>query len=70
MKFALYLKITSLVGQFISEDKIKDRCEILTDDPELIQKYNNIIEDNSPLFSTHAYDIGRCRNPDYGKEYR
>ena len=22
------------------------------------------------MFSTHAYDIGRCRNPDYGKEYR
>ena len=36
----------------------------------MIQKYNNIIKDNSPLFSTHTYDIGRCKNPDTGKEYR
>ena len=54
----------AVISQFTSEDKIKDKCKILTDDPKLIQKYNRIIEDNSALFSTHAYDIGRCKNPD------
>ena len=57
----------SLIGQFISEDKIKDRCEMLTSDPELIQKYNKIIEDNSPLFSAHAYDIRPIQKSGYGK---
>ena len=57
-----------MISQFISEDKIKEKCEILTNDPELIQKYNRIIEDNSPLFSTYAYDIGK--HPNTGKDYR
>ena len=43
-----------VINQFVSQDTGIDRCEILTDDPSLISKYNKIIEENDPLFSTHA----------------
>ena len=59
-----------VINQFVSQDTVTDRCEILTDDPNLILKYNKIIEDNDPLFSTHAFDIGKCRDSQTGQVYK
>ena len=36
----------------------------------MISKYNKIIEKNDPLFSTHAFDIGKCRNTQTGEVYK
>jgi hypothetical protein len=46
------------MNKFVSQDSVIDHCEILTDDKSLISKYNEIIESNNPLFSTHAFDMG------------
>ena len=61
---------TLVINQFVSQDKVIDRCEILTDDPSLISKYNKIIEENDPLFSMHAFNIGKCRAPQTGEVYK
>jgi hypothetical protein len=39
---------TAVINQFVSQDTVIDKCEILTDDPRLISKYDNIIEENDP----------------------
>ena len=61
---------TVVINQFVSQDTVIDKCEILTDDPSLISKYNKIIEENGPLFSMHAFDIGKCRNTQTGEVYK
>jgi hypothetical protein len=61
---------TAVINQFVSQNTVIDKCEILTDDPSLISKYNTIIEENDPLFSTHAFDIGEFRNPQTGEVYK
>ena len=61
---------TVVINQFVSQDTVIDQCEILTDDPSLISKYNKIIEENDPLFTMHAFDIGKGRNPQTGEVYK
>ena len=59
-----------VINHFVSQDTVTDRCEILTEDKALVSKYNEIIEANGPLFSTHAFDIGTCKNPQTGQIYK
>ena len=72
-KCALSEKVSDqklIMNQFVSQDAVIDRCEILTDNQSLISKYNEIIEANDPLYSTHAFDVWKFRNPQTGQIYK
>ena len=56
---------------FVASDRIgnSDQPDILTTDPQLVNRYKSIIAENADLFSTSAWDIGLYKDPETGIPY-
>ena len=52
-----------LINNIVAADKVNNEYDILTDNPKIKNNILEAIKNNKELFATHAWDIGKWRNP-------